>query len=177
MGNFNKRGDRDGGDRGGFHGGGRDFGGRPNFDKKMFRATCAECGKSCEVPFAPTGEKPVYCRECFANKGGRSAERPQRNDFRPRSFSPNGVPGDNSGSDVRRQVEVINSKLDRLIEKVDALTRIKLAQEKDTTAPEPKKDNKKEIEKNKVDLKELVTEAVKPEKKKAAPKTAKKAKK
>lgn len=33
--------------------------------KEMHKAVCADCGKSCEVPFKPTGERPVYCRECF----------------------------------------------------------------------------------------------------------------
>ena len=33
--------------------------------RKMFPATCAECGKSTMVPFQPTGDKPVYCRDCF----------------------------------------------------------------------------------------------------------------
>jgi CxxC-x17-CxxC domain-containing protein len=55
-----------GGSRDGGFGGRRDsgFGG----EKVMHRATCAECGNSCEVPFKPTGEKPVYCSTCFANR-------------------------------------------------------------------------------------------------------------
>ncbi|MEJ2673485.1 MAG: DNA-directed RNA polymerase [Deltaproteobacteria bacterium] len=32
------------------------------------KATCAECGKECEVPFKPSGTRPVYCRECFAKR-------------------------------------------------------------------------------------------------------------
>ncbi|MFA5317525.1 MAG: CxxC-x17-CxxC domain-containing protein [Dehalococcoidales bacterium] len=31
----------------------------------MFPATCAECGKSTEVPFQPRGDKPVYCNDCY----------------------------------------------------------------------------------------------------------------
>ncbi len=31
-----------------------------------FPATCARCKKQTEVPFRPTGLKPVYCDECFA---------------------------------------------------------------------------------------------------------------
>ena len=27
---------------------------------------CANCGKDTEVPFRPTGGRPVYCNECFA---------------------------------------------------------------------------------------------------------------
>ena len=34
-------------------------------DREMFKATCSDCGKACEVPFKPTEGKPVRCRECF----------------------------------------------------------------------------------------------------------------
>ncbi|MDR3601729.1 MAG: zinc-ribbon domain containing protein [Desulfosporosinus sp.] len=35
------------------------------FERQMFPATCAECGKETTVPFQPSGDKPVYCRDCF----------------------------------------------------------------------------------------------------------------
>ena len=35
--------------------------------REMFPAICAECGKECEVPFKPTEDRPVYCRECYNN--------------------------------------------------------------------------------------------------------------
>jgi len=48
-------------------GGGRSnyggFGGRQQ--REMFPAVCASCGVQTEVPFQPSGEKPVYCRDCF----------------------------------------------------------------------------------------------------------------
>ncbi len=60
--------DRSGGRSGGGFGWGnrrssgwRDGGGRA----EMFRTTCDECGDSCEVPFRPSGDKPVYCSHCF----------------------------------------------------------------------------------------------------------------
>jgi len=34
----------------------------------MHRATCADCQKECELPFKPTGDRPVYCKECFAKR-------------------------------------------------------------------------------------------------------------
>jgi len=34
--------------------------------KEMHKVVCAECGKECEVPFKPSGERPVYCKDCFA---------------------------------------------------------------------------------------------------------------
>lgn len=36
--------------------------------REMHDATCAECGKSCKVPFKPTDGRPVYCSECFAKR-------------------------------------------------------------------------------------------------------------
>ncbi|MDQ6929454.1 MAG: zinc-ribbon domain containing protein [Candidatus Eremiobacteraeota bacterium] len=47
-------------------GGGRSGGGGGN--REMFKATCSQCGGVAEVPFQPRGDKPVYCRDCFASK-------------------------------------------------------------------------------------------------------------
>jgi len=46
--------------RGGFRGG-RDFSG----PREMHKATCADCNQETEVPFVPSGDRPVYCRECY----------------------------------------------------------------------------------------------------------------
>ncbi|MCG1026006.1 MAG: zinc-binding protein [Dehalobacter sp. 4CP] len=37
--------------------------GRPQ--REMFPAVCATCGKETQVPFQPSGDKPVYCRDCY----------------------------------------------------------------------------------------------------------------
>lgn len=34
-------------------------------DREMFKIKCSECGKDAEVPFKPSSDRPVYCRECF----------------------------------------------------------------------------------------------------------------
>lgn len=34
----------------------------------MHKAICSECGEKCEVPFKPTGDKPVLCSNCFESK-------------------------------------------------------------------------------------------------------------
>jgi len=59
--------------------GGRDFGQRG----QMFEAICAECGQKCEVPFKPTGDKPVYCSNCFT---ARQGSQPRRDDRGGRDF-------------------------------------------------------------------------------------------
>lgn len=33
--------------------------------REMFPAVCSACGKETTVPFQPTGDKPVYCRDCY----------------------------------------------------------------------------------------------------------------
>jgi len=41
------------------------FGGRT--PRQMHPATCDRCGERTEVPFAPRGDRPVYCSVCFAS--------------------------------------------------------------------------------------------------------------
>lgn len=38
---------------------------RGSFERQMFDATCAECGRPCKVPFQPRNDRPVYCSDCF----------------------------------------------------------------------------------------------------------------
>lgn len=41
--------------------------------REMYDAICAKCGKPCKVPFKPTGDRPVYCSECFSEMSASSA--------------------------------------------------------------------------------------------------------
>lgn len=65
-----------------------DRGGRENsFRERTFtKAVCAECNAECEVPFRPTGDRPIYCQDCFskrkdgasgASARGRTFDKPQ----------------------------------------------------------------------------------------------------
>jgi CxxC-x17-CxxC domain-containing protein len=56
-----------GGGRGGDYGGGR--GGQGT--RQMFKAVCADCGATTEVPFEPRQGRPVYCRDCFEKRNPR----------------------------------------------------------------------------------------------------------
>lgn len=61
------------------------FGDRPSFgEKRMFPAVCDTCGKNCEVPFRPTGEKPIYCRDCFGVKPKAQLTEKPTDGFSPR---------------------------------------------------------------------------------------------
>jgi CxxC-x17-CxxC domain-containing protein len=52
-------------------------------ERVLHKTVCAECKKECEVPFRPTGERPVYCRECFS-KRKVSSSFSESTDSRPR---------------------------------------------------------------------------------------------
>jgi len=38
--------------------------------RQLYSVKCANCGKQTEVPFNPTGDRPVYCRDCYMQKKG-----------------------------------------------------------------------------------------------------------
>jgi CxxC-x17-CxxC domain-containing protein len=62
-----------GGSSSGYSGGGSGGGyGRERAPRQMTQVTCSNCGKETEVPFVPTGDRPVYCSDCFSQMGGGS---------------------------------------------------------------------------------------------------------
>lgn len=91
---------------------------------ELHQAICADCGKSCEVPFKPNGRKPVYCKECFARSEGvaESGSRPQRDaSFTPKPFfkSPAPMGGDKRIDDLKVQMDSVNYKLEKLIKMLE----------------------------------------------------------
>jgi CxxC-x17-CxxC domain-containing protein len=36
--------------------------------REMHDAVCADCGEETQVPFRPSGDKPVYCRDCYSKR-------------------------------------------------------------------------------------------------------------
>lgn len=36
--------------------------------RMMYKTVCADCKNECEVPFKPSQDRPVYCRDCFAKR-------------------------------------------------------------------------------------------------------------
>jgi CxxC-x17-CxxC domain-containing protein len=127
MGGYNR--DRSGDQgRGGrqFHGAGRSYG-KPSFGRRdrdegrsqMHRTTCDECGDQCEVPFRPSGDKPVFCNDCFGKDSGRPARKDFRDNFREkperrRDFKEE-RPAKIENSISKEQFEMLNAKLDRIL--------------------------------------------------------------
>ena len=36
--------------------------------RESYEVTCAECGATTTVPFKPSEDRPVYCRECYRTR-------------------------------------------------------------------------------------------------------------
>ena len=64
------RGDTGGG--GGYSDRSNSGGGYSSGPREMFSATCSSCGREAQVPFRPSGAKPVYCSDCFTNQRSSS---------------------------------------------------------------------------------------------------------
>lgn len=130
MGNFKQGGGKRFDRGGGFGERGR---GRSNFrpdnrNRVMHQAVCDECGNPCELPFRPTGDKPVYCSSCFERKketgGGRRGDRFSQNKF-------GGQKTDLRDSDeLKKQLVILNGKMDQLIRAVEAIANIKPTEKK-----------------------------------------------
>ncbi|MEK6732580.1 MAG: CxxC-x17-CxxC domain-containing protein [Candidatus Omnitrophota bacterium] len=61
-----------------------------NFRERNFtQVICSDCNKECEVPFKPSGDRPVYCKECFAKRKDRGPHK-ENYDNKPREqvFTP-----------------------------------------------------------------------------------------
>ncbi len=142
-----------GGDRGGSRGGrpsfGGDRGGRPSFGGRndrpteMFKAVCDSCHKSCEVPFAPSNGKPIYCNDCFSknrefdnrpsfgsrdrdNRGGSSfSPRNDRNDRRDSKPAFQSAPPAHLELDgMKKQIEALTVKLDTVIRSIEKISAV-----------------------------------------------------
>lgn len=115
--------------------GGGDRGGRGG-SGELFKATCSACHKPCEVPFRPSGDKPVFCSACFNMKsrdkergntsrdyGNRDSVRSvrlefakQRREYAPQRDEAPRVTKDTGLEDVKRQLTTIESRLNRILD-------------------------------------------------------------
>lgn len=136
--------------------GGRRFDSRGGGRREMHDTVCSNCGKDCKVPFRPTGDKPVYCSECFDARGGRDNRR---------SFSKGDRYNQKPGQDNQRQFDDLHKKMDIII---DTLMYVKK-----TLKEEPAKTVEKELVKL---IEEKPAKLIKEDKPKKKTKTKAKAK-
>lgn len=94
-----------GGRSGGRSGGGFRDRGSGDFERgrqEMHKVICDKCKKECEVPFKPTGNKPVFCSDCFKKESGFSSDPSSRNNFSSSGIS-------------QGQFKELNAKLDKIL--------------------------------------------------------------
>jgi hypothetical protein len=92
--------------------------------REMHTAECSNCRKSCQVPFRPNGTKPVFCADCFTREGDRDS-RDARGSFQKREYgAPRSAPTEDRRIDeLKRQLIQMDSKLDRIVQMIDAANR------------------------------------------------------
>lgn len=77
---------------------------RDSRERTYTRAVCAECHQECEIPFKPTGDRPVYCKDCFAKHKNSSSFDSNRGDrVGKKNFSSRGRFDKRSKSDKKMQ--------------------------------------------------------------------------
>lgn len=92
--------------------------GRKDSGFELHHAICDKCGIECDVPFKPTGNKPIYCRTCFragaSESGGRSNsyDRERSNNFDRRPEPRDKFESKNTSSE---DLDRINRKLDKIM--------------------------------------------------------------
>lgn len=111
------------GSRGGFRSRDSERSDRPT---EMHDATCSKCGKNCQVPFKPTGSKPVLCRDCFRQSPSRDSGRSSRGNFNSRNQD---RPFQSQQENSLEQFDKINAKLDKIIK---ILQELEMATEEDS---------------------------------------------
>ncbi|MDP2585853.1 MAG: hypothetical protein Q8P29_03160 [Candidatus Levybacteria bacterium] len=138
MGDFN----RDRGQSGGRNFGRRDFGGRGG-DRPMHQAICSKCNKECEVPFKPTGSRPVFCKDCFQSNKASGPIRFDSNYPRHSNFEDRGSPINKPAQpQYKEQFESLNIKLDKILRILEPKIAAAVVPS-ETPAPKVKKTAKK----------------------------------
>lgn len=105
-------------------------GGKFENSSQMHKAVCSKCRGNCEVPFRPTGNKPIFCSQCFKGKdkgnfGSASYRDESRGKFGDRNSKPRfdnqksyRAEGEKGAVNYQVQFEILNAKLDKILKAV-----------------------------------------------------------
>ena len=128
----------------------RDSGRNFNRDSQrptMHSAVCDACKKTCEVPFKPVGNKPIYCSSCFSKQSGSRENRFNK----PRFENRDNNKSSQSHEEILKGIKALNYKLDELFKFLPTTTPTK----------KPKAKVKKKVAKKKVATKKSIKKIVK----------------
>ncbi len=126
----------------------KDYENRSRREITLYDAVCDQCGKNCQVPFRPSGNKPVYCSDCFEQRGGKEG-RSDRNGSQRRSFDredqtrPQNNTNDAATIKLTEKIGVLNNKLDTIISILSTSEAKKIEPEKKVKKPKKLKSVKK----------------------------------
>ncbi|MBU1992646.1 hypothetical protein KKG51_03035 [Patescibacteria group bacterium] len=115
----------------------------------MYKATCADCGKNCEVPFRPSGDKPVYCSNCFGKGDSSGPRRSDRSSEKPDQSN-------KKHAEINAKLDKILSLLQRMNPKKEEESPKKAVAKKEAKKAAPKKAVKKAPAKKKAVKKAVI---------------------
>jgi len=144
--------------------------------REMFNVICDECGAECQVPFRPSGDKPVLCSSCFGKLGksngsfGRCRGSSDRS-IRPQLYNNMGR-DDQLNRNFRKAEELLvslNSKLDRVIDLLENKKTVRVTEAEMKAKKIEAKDKSGKVAKDpkiRKSIKEIILEEIiKPKKK------------
>jgi CxxC-x17-CxxC domain-containing protein len=107
----------------------RGFGGRKSMfaeEKKMFSAVCSKCGHNCELPFKPSGDRPVFCSTCFSEENsGHDSSRRENSSREDRGLD--------------QKLEAISAKLDMILKMLNSKPSSEVLEIETETEPKAEK--------------------------------------
>jgi len=96
-------------------------------DNEQFSALCSECSKSCQVPFRPSSDKPVYCSACFGMKKSTNQSRDGAHSAKTARVSQS-TSSEHSAAQrhlgetmtqMKRQIQDLDQKLNRILDMIN----------------------------------------------------------
>ncbi len=147
MSNFN-RGSKKGGERSRRS---DSFGGDSRREKpKMHQVICSDCGIRCQVPFKPTGERPVYCSECFENHAETGGSKKEFNRKQPIIRKENSSYYQEIKQEQNKHYDTFNNQMSEVIERLDKIIGFLKESKNELALKGAIKTAKEEIKKEKV---------------------------
>ncbi|MCD8494833.1 MAG: hypothetical protein LRY46_01795 [Candidatus Pacebacteria bacterium] len=90
--------------------------------KTMYKAICSDCGSKTEVPFKPSGDRPVLCNNCFSQQRdgdyhqNRDTRNTPKNNYhhseKRESFTRTLDPSEGLIKKMQRDIDALHSKID-----------------------------------------------------------------
>ena len=88
---------------------------------RMHQVVCSKCGVQCQVPFKPTGEKPLYCSKCFESHTEGGDKRKRFDSRKNISQAEKCVCCEKTRKEQSKHYEAFDKQMQEVIERLDKI--------------------------------------------------------